>query len=293
MQRGREWCYSQPDYLLGSKCINKRLRRVALCSPRYHDSDHRAVVATFWGGSARWLKSYQRDQQCFPLQLSQGEETEQTKAFSCLFAKCVKPELRKRQGNDWISDKTWAFVRRRTALQQVRKMLYTEGRRTKRLIWASLHDDRVACTKGVGKTIKAELEKGDVQEASRLLKGWYRAVLETVVRPCPQMMVRQTEERMELNRWRDSPGEPPPINLKGLAIPDDVPSDHEIRDAAGDLPSGHAEGCQKCARRTLSSGSVALRWRKTLTKGPTMWEKEEIGASLSVSSRLFGHRAKS
>jgi hypothetical protein len=51
MLRGREWCYSQPNYLLGNKHINKRLRRVALHLPRYHDSDHRAVVATSGGGA--------------------------------------------------------------------------------------------------------------------------------------------------------------------------------------------------------------------------------------------------
>jgi hypothetical protein len=142
IRRGREWCYLQPDYLLGNKHINKRLRRVALCLPRYHDSDHRVVVATFWGGSVHRLKSYQWDQQCFPLQLSQSEETEQTKTFSRLVAECTKPKLCKWQGNDWISNKTWALVRQRTALRRVGKMLRTEERQTKRLIWASLHDNR-------------------------------------------------------------------------------------------------------------------------------------------------------
>jgi hypothetical protein len=61
MRRGMEQCFSQLDYLLGNKRITKRLKRVALHLPRYHDSDHLAVVATFWGGSTRWLKSYQRD----------------------------------------------------------------------------------------------------------------------------------------------------------------------------------------------------------------------------------------
>jgi hypothetical protein len=61
MRRGREWCYSQPDYFLGNERITKRLRRVAFCSPRYHNLDHWAVVATFWGGSTRRLKSYQHD----------------------------------------------------------------------------------------------------------------------------------------------------------------------------------------------------------------------------------------
>ncbi len=127
MRRGREWCYSQPDYILENERITKRLRRVAFCSPRFHYSDHWAVVATFWGGSVRWLKSYQCNRQRFPLKLSQGEETEHTKTFSCLVAECIKSELRKQHRNDWISDKTWALVGLRTALQRVKKLRVQRG----------------------------------------------------------------------------------------------------------------------------------------------------------------------
>jgi hypothetical protein len=148
MRRGRERCYSQPDYFLGNERIMKRLRRMAFRLPRYHNLDHRAVVASFWGGSVHWLKSYQRNRQCFPLKLSWGEETEQTKPFSRLVAECVKPKLRKWHGNDWISDKTWALVGQWTALPRVGKLLRAR-RWTKRLIWASLRNNRAACTKGV------------------------------------------------------------------------------------------------------------------------------------------------
>jgi hypothetical protein len=48
--------------------------------------------------------------------------------------------------------------------------------------------------KGNGDMIEMELAKGDMQEAFRLLKGWYRALSETVAHPCPQMMEQQTEE---------------------------------------------------------------------------------------------------
>jgi hypothetical protein len=136
MQRGGEWCYSQPDYFLENERITKRLRRVAFCLPRYHDSDQRAVMAT-----------------------------------------------------------TWALVGQWTALQQVGNLLHAEGRGTKCLIWASLRNNRAACMKGIGDTIKAELGKGDMQEAFRLLKGRYRAASDTVARPCPQMMVQQMRSR--------------------------------------------------------------------------------------------------
>jgi hypothetical protein len=58
-------------------------------------------------------------------------------------------------------------------------------------------------------------------------------------------MARQTEERVELYWRQDSPGEPLPINLQGSAIPDNVPSDHKIRDAAWDLLNGRVGGASK------------------------------------------------
>jgi hypothetical protein len=100
--------------------------------------------------------------------------------FSHLVAECVKSKLRKRQGNDWISDKTSPLVGQQTALRQVGKLLHAEGRWMKHLIWASLRDNRVACTKGIGNMIEAERAKGDMQETFRLLKGWYQVASETV-----------------------------------------------------------------------------------------------------------------
>jgi hypothetical protein len=73
----------------------------------------------------------------------------------------------------------------------------------KRLIWASLHDNWAARTKGNGNAIEAELAKGDVQEAFCLLDGWYWVGLETVARPCPQMMAQQMEDQVESYRRRD------------------------------------------------------------------------------------------
>ncbi len=163
-------------------------------SLRYHNSDHCGVVATLWGGSAHHLKSYQCKQQGFPLTLSQGEETELTHTFSRLVAECIKLELHKWQGNDWISNNTWALVGQRTALRRVGKLLGAVGRQTKLVIRASLHNNRTACTKGVVNTIEAKLAKGDVQVAFCLLKGWYQAALDTLSCPCPQMMAQQMEK---------------------------------------------------------------------------------------------------
>ena len=55
-------------------------------------------------------------------------------------------------------------------------------------------------------------------------------------------MVRQTAERVELYAQMDSPGDPLPINIDPLLLNDVVPSDKEIREAAGGLTSGRAGG---------------------------------------------------
>ncbi len=73
---------------------------------------------------------------------------------------------------------------------------------------------------------------------------------------------------MELYWRQDSPGEPLPINLQGCTIPDKVPSDHKIRDAARDLPSRCAGGASKMRMEDIK------RWLRSITveedpeKGP-------------------------
>ncbi len=143
-----------------------------------------------------------------------------------------------------------------------------EGRRTKRLIWASPCNYRAAQTKGVGNAIEVELAKGDVQEAFRLLKGWYRVASETVANPCPQTMVQQMEDWVELYRRWDSPGDPLPINLQGPAIPDEVPSDHEIRDVARDLLSSRTGGASKMHAEDIKRWLHGITLEEDPKKGP-------------------------
>ena len=55
-------------------------------------------------------------------------------------------------------------------------------------------------------------------------------------------MIRQTDERVDLYRQRQSPGDPLPINVPPVPIRDDAPSDNEIRAAAANLSNGRAPG---------------------------------------------------
>jgi hypothetical protein len=83
--------------------------------------------------------------------------------------------------------------------------------------------------------IKSELTGRNVQEAFCHLKGWYWAASKMQAKPCYQTLERQTLERVNLYAWRDSPGNPLPINVSPVEINNDAPSDGELRQVVGKL----------------------------------------------------------
>jgi hypothetical protein len=109
-------------------------------------------------------------------------------------------------------------------------------------IWDALCGDRRARTAQVGSMIETKLAGGNVQESCHHLKGWYRAALETTTRPCPQTMVKQTAEHIDLYRQRNPPGDPLPINIDPIPVDDGTPSNGEIRVAVAGLSYGCTGG---------------------------------------------------
>ena len=87
----------------------------------------------------------------------------------------------------------------------------SESQRMQRTIHAALKKDRAVRTAQVGESMVAELVKGNVHEALRHLKGWYRSATEMQARLCFQTMDRQTMERVDLYRRRNPPAGPPLI----------------------------------------------------------------------------------
>ncbi len=104
-----------------SWCANgtgRRFRNVGFRWPRYHDSDHRAVVATIKLGRRR-LKEYRRKHQEFPLQLPPVEQQDDlTRAFEALKVTCEEPETTKAHWREWMSDSTWLLIKQRTSLRR-------------------------------------------------------------------------------------------------------------------------------------------------------------------------------
>ena len=87
-----------------------------------------------------------------------------------------------------------------------------------------------------------KLAGGNVKEVFRHLKGWYRIVTEMQVKPCRQTIISQTDERVDLYRQRQSPGDPLPINVPPVPIHNDAPSNGKIRTAVAQLSNSQAPG---------------------------------------------------
>ena len=111
----------------------------------------------------------------------------------------------------------------------------------------------------VGSEIEAELAGGNVQEAFRHLKGWYRAATETQAKPCYQTMEHQTSERVDLYSRRQSPGDPLPILVDPIEINDNQPCDGEIRSAAGQLTNGRAAGASGMRAEDIKAWLSGIR----------------------------------
>ena len=132
------------------------------------------MVATIKSGERR-LTAYWKKRQEFPLKLPPAEQQDDlTQAFEALKVTCVESTTTKAQWRDWMHDKMWLLIRQRTSLRRAGWLRQSEGWRMQRAIHAALKRDRAARTAQVGKLIIAKLAKGNVHEAFRHLKGWYR-----------------------------------------------------------------------------------------------------------------------
>ena len=119
-------------------------------------------------------------------------------AFETLKGTVEKVPPRQRTDRSWISPTTWSLVDTRVALRKQNRMGKAEGRRLTRKIKGSLKRDRIARAKATGEACEAELQQGNVQEAFRHLRGWYRALLEVALRRCVLTLERQTQDQKEL-----------------------------------------------------------------------------------------------
>ncbi len=193
-KRRGTWHYTQPDYFMARAGEMTHFKGVGFRSPWFLHLDHRAIVANIWVGRKGRLQKYRHVCQKFQLSLPLGTKDANTALFDALAAKCVEPKKSRVPGKDWISEGTWKLIAKRASLMRSGKIRQAAGWRMQRKVKAALKADKTQLIAEVGDCIVTKVHKGEVQEAFRHLKGWYRTASETQAKPCHQTMERQTDK---------------------------------------------------------------------------------------------------
>ncbi len=175
------------------------------------------------------LKKYRRKRQKLLLSLLLGPKDPDTTAFNALSVECVNPKPTRKPGKDWMSKAMWHLIAKRASLMRSGRIWQDTARRMKREIEAAIKAGKRKLTAKVGDSIVSEVAKGDIKEAFRHLKGWYRKAAETQARPCQQTMEHQTNKREDLCAERAAYGEAFPA----MGCPTPLAAINQLKRAAG------------------------------------------------------------
>ena len=177
-----------------------------------------------------------------------------------------------------------------------------EGRRLNRAIKAALKADRVERTRRAGEAVMGHLASGEVKEAWRTLRGWYRKAEDQAPKPCYATMEAQTKEGEELYSRVASPGGPIPTIIERPPLDDTHPSDEEIRRAVKKSRNGRSGGASKmraedlktwlhmaeCEEEAQEKGVDAYRhagsaWRMVVELIQQVWDTGEIPCQMLLT----------
>ena len=137
---------------------------------------------------------------------------------------------------------TWAAIDKRATLRRQGNLTPRTARQLGREIKSFLAAERKQRAANAATDIEGHLGAGNVKEAWRTLKGWYRSAEDRPPPACHDTMVKQTAERVDLYTKAPPLGPPLPYNFPSFAISDDLPSDAEVRTVVRGLKNGRAAG---------------------------------------------------
>jgi hypothetical protein len=188
------------------------------------------------------MTAYRKRLAKFPIRLPWGPQDKLTTLFEKLRLDVMAPPMRAQPHNQWISLPTWALINKRAALQQQGKLLQQATRLIGRRIAAGLKGDHAKHAAAAAEKIEGHLAAGEPKEAWRSLRGWYQAVTDCAPKASKMSLAAQTAKHVALYGRVASKGDHIPIHVDKADIPDDIPSDRELRDVVRELQNGRAAG---------------------------------------------------
>jgi hypothetical protein len=188
------------------------------------------------------MTAYWKRLEKFPVKLPRGPQDELTTLFEELRLDVVAPPTRTQPRNQWISAPTWAFIDKRAVLQQQGKLSQQAAHLIGRQIATGLKGDCAQRAAAAAEKSEEHLAAGEPKEAWRSLKCWYKAATDRTPKVSKMSLAAQTAKRIALYGRVASKGDSIPIHVNKADIPDDIPSDGELRAIVRELQNGHATG---------------------------------------------------
>jgi hypothetical protein len=173
-----------------------------------------------------------------------------------------------------------------------------------RQIAAGLKGDQKQCAATAAENIKGHLVGGEPKEAWHCLKGLYKAASKSAPTASPMLLTIQTAERGALYGRASPPGAPIPIHVNKADIPDDIPSNRELRAVVQELRNGCAAGvtglqvehiivwlCNVvCKEAEESDVGLGDEWRLFVKLMQAIWEQGSIPKQLRWKIIVLLHK---
>jgi hypothetical protein len=188
------------------------------------------------------MTAYCKQMARFSSTLPRGPQDKLTTLFEELRLDVEAPPLRAQPRNQWISASTWALINKRAAMRQQGKLMQWADHLIGRQITSGLKGDHATHAAVAVEKIEGHLVTREPKEAWRSLQEWYKAATNCAPKASKMSLASQTAERVALYRKAASKGDPIPIHVNKAAIPDNIPSDRELRAVVSKLQNGHAAG---------------------------------------------------
>jgi Reverse transcriptase (RNA-dependent DNA polymerase)/Endonuclease/Exonuclease/phosphatase family len=271
----------------------KWFQKVAIVEPPGCDSDHYMLVATITTQSLHEHKAYLngRKKIDFPSEYDFGPTNAIDEIFTSLQQQCLKRiNNTNPKTSDWISNRTWRLMRRRTALKRIHSVAGIAKRKElKRKIRSSLARDRKARAQQAGVDIETALKSGDARGGFNIAKRWYRNVTGRPPPPAREDM-EVTAATFEKLYSKNDPAVQfeVPTGLRGqIGVNDTIPTVEEIIDHAKRLHYNKAPGLSgmrsedvKGWARTFEATDPKLRQDLPFSKLVTLVQQAFISGTL-------------
>jgi hypothetical protein len=156
----------------------------------------------------------------------------------------------------------WKVVNYRALLHRKGMLSQAAAHNLGQKVKACLKADCLLHAKNTASNVKGCLAAGEYIEAWCHLKGWNCFAEDQAPKPCPEMLAKQSQERIDLYATSHPPGWLLPICVDPTPIPDAAPMDAELQMVVQELQNSCAAGATGMKAEHLKEWLANVKWKE-------------------------------